>query len=270
MEQDQDIAARLLMGEGTKKAWPLFTSQSPAEFYRALTQGLPEGTTLDVELALDGKLKSLIYDYRQGEDSFSFERDFRKNTVSHTGASVSASLQKQGIGRIVNGNLFRFYQKAGMNKITLSAGDVGAYAWARTGFAPSAASWKKLRESIGQRLDFIEGHPPPEGPLPHAYVSGLRKALSSDEPKSLWFLVDQEYPCYGTSMGKLLTLPFNRLPEEFPSAKAREENVDNCLNWGGALDMKDRDCVQRFEAYVQAAPSQKPSPRKPVLAGAAP
>ena len=263
-EADQPSGTIRLLGEQTEKAWPLFSpAATPEEFYRRMTAGLPEGTNLIVVLNKDGTPKQLGYGYADGNRAFDFVRKFDGAHVDHENAGVSASLQKEGISKTVNGHLFRLYQEIGIEKITMSAAFIGTYAWARVGFVPEQDDWNKLRYQIGKRLDYLEQNPSPqEGPLPYKYVDALRGALKSDDPKNFWFIVDQGYPYYGTSMGKLLTLDIEDLPEKIPRDKKAKIAFLSCSGWLGSLDMKDPDCVQRFEAYIYEGKSRNPSLRK--------
>lgn len=149
-----------------------------------------------------------------------------------------------------------------MKKIGMWANYMGAYAWARIGFMPEQKDWNSLKDELGKRLDFIEQHPPQkEGLLPYTYIDALRKALASDDPKSYWFIVDQEHSCYGTSLGKLLTLPLKELPESF-SRPGAEAGLRSELTWHGFLDLNDSDCARRFEACMKPDIKRSPAPRQ--------
>ena len=274
--RDDDPAEHFHMDDETRKAWPLFSSDSPEKFFREMTEGLLKGTQLHLVLYPDGDLKSITYNYNfnshfdRGEEFYSFQRHFSNGRAFHAGASVSGNLQGKGIGKIVNAHLFELYKKIGIKDINIAADFIGAYAWARLGFVPTQKSWDEIKESIGKRLDFIEAHPSQkDGPLPSRYVDILRKALAADDPKSLWFIVDQETSYYGTTLGKLLTLPLDILPKSFPKEKSQRISwgLKNFI-WSGLLDMQDPDCVIRFKAYLYA--DKKPGPvfqKKPAILG---
>jgi len=282
-----DIPTIPEMNEEAQKAWPAFSEKfslgTPEKFYRAMTEGLPRGTELKVNFDRYGDLNSVNYNFKDGEDRFSFMRDFVGPYVTHLHADVSPGLRGSGIGRIVNGHLFRLYQKIGIKRIDLYANDLGSYVWARSGFVPSPESWAVLQEHVGRRLDFFEK----EAKLPYGCVKALRAALSSADPKSFWFIVDQQYPCYGAALGKLLTFPADKLPKEipwpkpekrlhFPGLKTKKDikDIKDVIIWGGTADLKDPACLHRMIAYlfpegrVQPFLQSKPSACQPSARGA--
>lgn len=262
-----------IYSKDAEKAWSLFSADSPQKFFRTMTEGLPQGTRLELSLNPNGTLEYLKYGCGNENKDFYFYNFFGSNYADYLKAHVYRSLQGKGIGRIINGHLFRLYQKIDMRNIIIEAHAIGVYAHARTGFVPTQESWDILREHIGRRLDFIEQNPSrQDGRLPSSYIDTLCKVLASDDPKSYWFIVDQEYPYFGTSLGKVLTLNFPLRPEDIQLVRPMPWTREECA-WGGSLNMKDPDCIRRFEAYLYAdkgqkpAVQQKPTPRQPAALG---
>lgn len=242
------------MNEDTEAAWPLFSEKTPDEMYEALTKGLPKGTEVEIVLTDEGKLDTLCFNYTGSEGKFTFNRyhpsDAGENVMDHMTGSVNQSLRGSGTSRKVQANTFRLYEECGIEKATLSAQDMGAYAWAKLGFAPTEDAWEGLTIHLNERLDFLTNNPPPEGALPQAVVDKMRDAVNADDPKKLWDVADEKHACYGTTLGKVMLMPFNELPESFPVKQAENAGLNARLSWDGELDMKDTDCVQRYKKYL--------------------
>jgi hypothetical protein len=270
LQDEGDGPAVPEMDEPTQKAWPLFAKKfsqgTPQEFYTKMTKGLPPQTELGVLLNEDGSLKFLRYICNSKDDPaktfFQFYYPFSGTSVSSAGAEVQPALQEMGISRTVNNNIIGLCFETGMQEAQISADGIGIYAWARIGFVPTRDSWNKLRERIEERLKFFEESPSPQdGPLPHEYVDAIHKVLASDDPKSYWFIVDQEYPYYGTSLGKLLTLDAFDLPNNIPwdqAALKMLEDFDD-LELAASFNINDPDCAKRLAAYLTPDQQAKPS-----------
>ena len=90
-------------------------------------------------------------------------------------------------------------------------------------------------------------------------TEGLPKETNiniEDDPKTLWFIVDQEHKYCEISLGKVLTLPVDGLPNKIGFDETYKK-----LEWKGTLDMKDPDCINRYQAYLFSDESNKPSPK---------
>jgi len=268
-----DIPTIPEMDETARKAWPLFSEKfslgTPEEFYSRMTKGLPRGTKLDLNLGEQGDLQFIGYRYKDEKGKFFFERTITEDVAYHAITVLDPALQGSGIAKTANGNLFRLYQEMDIKHIALDASDIGSYAWARAGFVPTHKDWSNMRQEISNRLDFLQQHVPPhEKPLPDGCVEALRKALSSDDSKSFWSVVDEKHSYCGTSLGKLLTLPANQLPGHNPWP---EGLLRNGTHWHGILNMNDPVSVQRMEAYLfaqKSGPSPKAKPAAQTLSAA--
>lgn len=263
-------------------AWEIYAAKhglgTGEEFYRAMTKGLPEGTLLDLWFGAGGELNLIRYLYNDIKGYFCFSRKIAGGEAGHINASVSSELRGHGIATTVNRNLFRLYQKTNVTQLKLSAVDIGIYTWARCGFVPDMIGWDNIRRHVGARLDFLERIPPTEGALPKKYIEALRESLKSDDPKTYWFIVDQQYKCYGTSLGKMLTLHAEFLPENIPWSKARKrlafsrakykglEDIRASATWSGEADLTDPDVRHRMKAYLFPQAKAQPSPRRKIKA----
>jgi hypothetical protein len=226
---------KVVLAQGTSaEAIIKTTGLTPEALLEKLTEGLPQaGTALHISYtpgtrSLHFTLKN---DYSRNKN-FQFSRSIQMDRKSayHGGAGVSDAWEKRGIAARSNANFIALYQALGVTRIGITAGHTGAYAWGRLGFVPEETrSWPLLKKDIGARLDALEAEPPREGPLSEVCVRFLRAMLASDDPKSLWAIVDQETPCNGSTLGKVLL-------------------IGNM--WEGTLDLADPDCLTRINAYT--------------------
>jgi hypothetical protein len=275
--KEADIAPGTLhLDDTARAAWPMFSKKTPEEFHREMTEGLPRGTSMTVELSDKGAPALMRFDYGQDEkNKFLFIYKFGEEGAHYESASVSRKMRENGISKIVNTHFIEHCEKSGIGVVTIEAQHIGAYAQARLGFVPHPEDWQQLRRKVEGRLDWLEEHPAQgEHPLPIHYSDTLRKALKMEDPKAFWLVTDQEHTAYGVPLGKLLTLP----KENLPGAVRKQVEDDkgfltdprwDKLSWQGALDLKDKDCMQRLNAYLRpdkakAAPSLRQELRSSV------
>jgi hypothetical protein len=153
-----------------------------------------------------------------------------------------------------------------VKKIKVHATMSGAYAHARAGFVPESAGWtgwSDLRHGIARRLAFLESCPPPEGALSRDVVSELKSVLAGDDPRGLWRVVDRREPCWGTTLGKALTMPVPDLPGAFPRLAARLSGAPDSFTWRGTLAMDDPACMARHAAYIESRPLARSTAASP-------
>ena len=270
------------ISSGEQEVWNVFSDRyldgcGHQDFYKNMTRDLPEETNVRLHINNRGELTRLYILYSEGSDKrFSFNRSFKGKKVSHISADV-VGMQDRGVSKIANRNLFNFYLQCGLEKASIKVGDIGVYAWGRVGFVPNSNGWNNIKYLVEKRLDFLEANPSVEdGPLPNSLVEPIRKVLSSPDAKNYWFIVDQEYSYHGLSLGKLLTLPIDKLPEkildiydfdgdfnddcyevnefENPDYDTFEGSFQERADWSGSFDLSSSsDSMKRFNAYIEAS-----------------
>ena len=117
-------------------------------------------------------------------------------------------------------NLLPFYKALGVQEVTLSADEVGSYAWVRYGFRPDVEEWKLLREKIRASLEGLML----EGDIDDEQVSEIEDILASDDPNSIEAIANLEKP-----------LGFRLL----------HKNI-----WKGTLDLTDKKMVAKLRQYI--------------------
>jgi GNAT superfamily N-acetyltransferase len=146
------------------------------------------------------------------------------NTAYHENLRLKPSARGQGIWQKILSANVKFYEQHGVDRIEVSAKDVGGYLWARSGFVPELSSWLKLREKIKTQLDEarIDG-------LPDVIYNDVKGLLESSNPRSIWQIADNRYPVNGVELGKVLL---------------------NDTEWYGSFSLKDPAMMRRFKYYV--------------------
>jgi hypothetical protein len=119
-------------------------------------------------------------------------------------------------------NSMQVYQKTGVDEITLTTAQVGAYAWARFGFAPDEQTWSFKRGRYLSELEVMND-------VPREVRQSLINAINSEGPKAIWKLADARYK--DINIGKRVL-------------------IDN--GWPGHLRLADKEAMARFNAYVGA------------------
>lgn len=219
---------------------------------QALLQDLPKGTTIKTEHDDTGKMTSLDcrYNIKHLRTFINFTFAFHGNDAVYLAGYISENLQGQQISKNINRHFMRLCEDTKVNKIHISAEDMGIYAWARLGFVPNADSWREIKTRVNARLSAIEDNPCDESPtIPASRFTALRSALNDDNPKSYWQIVDAKDACYGTTLGKALTLPARKLKGLHDHQKVLVIFTDT-TSWGGSLDLHDADCVARYKASL--------------------
>ncbi len=227
--------------------------------YSGLKKDLPPETRIRLTGIGIPNVFFVQFSYKHPSDAtryFSFTRSINLNSkhAYHAKARVSDDMHKSGTARIVNQNMVRFYRLIGVETVSANATGIGVYAWARMGFIPYNEEWQSMRQVITRRLDYLEAHPPAEGPLSLKTVDRLRTLLASNEPKSFWQIVDDQTICDGEALGKVLTLEDEVLCNRVygPSFEP--------LKWAGALHLNDAACMQRLQQStgIKPEPYQRP------------
>jgi hypothetical protein len=160
-----------------------------------------------------------------------FQRPYRAEPqVCHEFLSIDK--QRQG-SHLVKGLMTRsvnFYESSGYHKIFVSAGlDVGGYAWARYGFAPTTSKEiTTLVADVSRRLKGLQ--------LPDEVKAGVTRLLAQPTRQTIWTLSDLDYPLLirgkSTTLGKALLLS---------------------STWEGELDLRDPEARGRLLRYLSTA-----------------
>ena len=126
---------------------------------------------------------------------------------------------------------------------------------------PVSEDWDKFRALTSARLEVLRRHPcPKQGPIDDKYYNALNAALNNDDPKCLWFIVDQGYEYYGTTMGKLLTVDLKTLTAHgadnldlIARTLIARGTPDACdaFGWNGGMMMDDSEACARIGAYLK-------------------
>ena len=201
--------------------WNKYIGESPARFKRSFLGGINgtmhvshsdrEGFTFTGSL-FEGDMDD------EGELVGAYMRSITPKTNSAENVQLELEVTGAGYGKkFLAGNVAE-YRRMGLKEVNLVANiDVGSYAWAKYGFVPTIAAWRDTGEFKSELADRIEGLT-----ATAAEKRALFKLAGNVSPKSLWAIADSKY-------GKDLLM----------------EN-----HWSGRLDLKDKDSMKRFDAYV--------------------
>ena len=84
--------------------------------------------------------------------------DFQKRKIESEYFALNESAQGHGIGKRMLAANIALYQKLGLDRVKTHANiDVGGYAWARYGYAPTRSSWDELGGYIETKIDGLSG-----------------------------------------------------------------------------------------------------------------
>lgn len=160
-------------------------------------------------------------------------------TAYHGYLRVDEGVRRTGLVPTMLKNQIDLYQKLGIEKVKLSANiDVGAYAWAKYGWLPSAMEWGMLRSRFEAQLN--AGYVALD-PTSNWGRHQLLDILHNPDPRAIWDLSDINHldTRSGEKIGKALLLH---------------------KSWGGTLDLKDEATVRRFYDYVATKAKKKQHP----------
>jgi len=131
--------------------------------YQALSNlGAPRST---VEYSPAVLVAATLHD-RSGQQVGTITRQFARDssgalTVHHVGMFLDEDQQGKGIGAEITRNAFEEYRKLGVSKVTMAAGSVGRYTWARFGFNWNKEHADQVRQEFPKVLEQA-GMPPAE------------------------------------------------------------------------------------------------------------
>lgn len=166
----------------------------------------------------------------------SIERQISPETgkVYHAYFSLPSESQSSGIAKTILRNQVELYQKIGLNHVNLTANiDVGGYAWAKYGFAPSSqGSWNIIQSRVNGFVndEFRNGR------MSKLIADDLKRIASSKDPKAIWNIAD--YPVKSPYL----------LNNDKPASWGQVMLMNS--NWSGTLNLKDADSLRRFNEYI--------------------
>lgn len=228
LEGDMGRHEYLPIDEHYLKAWNKFIKITPLEIYDILSKDLPLGLDEKLRTSLSISDSGMAFlKYHTGHEqcsSFVGCRYFnlKKGVVSHQRMDIDKDMQGKGIAKVFLRNSMVLYERLGVKKIKIQAAKTGSYAWAKFGFLPEQSYWDRLSRDAWKEVQRMPN-------LPHKEYKVLEKILKSDDVRAIWMLSDLTYKINGLSLGKF-----------FLMQKA----------WDGSLDLKNKEQMARFEAYV--------------------
>ena len=157
--------------------------------------------------------------------------DLKKKTAYHQSLELMPDAQGKGLAKEILANQIELYQKIGLDRVSLTAGlDRGGYAWAKYGFLPTPGYWASLRGDLQRSLMQLSNH----GKITKQQFDAVQPLLQSEDPHSMWAISDVTSPTAdGRPLGKQLL---------------------SGTGWSGQLNLKDKDSMERFNAYVAKRP----------------
>ena len=232
--------------EEVVKIWDKFyNKKSPKEFYNSISKNLGDAavvldidfegyTTLNIYLYKDDVIKR---DELNGHTSAAFSIIHSDNKASLDDIIVNDQDDRAaGIGRNILANTFGIFEEIGIEKIKITATNIGGYAWSKFGFVPSSEAWENIKifiEGTYNKMltDLLLHHP--------NFCDVIEKCLQSDDPKSMWLISDLA--------GKASYYDVDEIREKEVSVGAAFLLHSA---WNGEFDFNDKDCVERFNSYV--------------------
>jgi GNAT superfamily N-acetyltransferase len=199
--------------------------QNEATFLQRYLSGMhAPGTTVTErgnELHVGGSLRDA-----QGRSIGNIQRRIipEERRAYHAYLNINPSAQAHGVAKQLMRDQIDVYKQMGIDKVTLLANiDVGGYAWAKYGYAPSIGDWRAVANAAQQRLAGLQSLPP-------EIKQAVEQLLASRDPKAIWALADIRFPVGDSTLGKRLLLD---------------------QSWHGTLDLTDAASLARFDAYVR-------------------
>ena len=213
---------------------------------RELNKGVPGSHSKS--LTLGAGHDSMAFSYGDQGISCSRHYDFNAKTVDHSLWSLPSSIRGDGLGKKVFQESFRFYEAAGIKKVTVHANiDVGSYCWARYRFRPNdARNWGILKNAFsGSQHTALVNSPE------------AQEILAMTDTRGAWALVD--YISKKVKLGEKSKADHGgRITPEARAQGAigRNENPLLHLHWYGHIDLTDQDQMGHLWDYISDKPSQ--------------
>ena len=241
-------AVRVAIGEEAEVAWAgLFGDDdalSPARVVNLLTQNSPLEFTDNLSIQVLRIPNGVIFNMNckqsgaPPDEQASWLREHcqmslsRKITREHGRlVMVDERTDMRGGGcKQLYRQLLPLYEAMGVTNVSLSADEVGSYAWVRYGFRPSAEGWLELRTSITARLEQRRGQ------LDAETYQAVLAILAKADPNAIEEIANLNIDVpSGDGGGATAKLGFLLL----------QKNM-----WEGVLDLTNAETVGKLRAYI--------------------
>lgn len=244
LEKNNSAISASCFGSGSGQA---VAQPSELDLTKTLTKGLPENTKLNLTFNKTSEKIEFIT-LENNHSGFHFSYSFNSLANKFHSGGVVKRLQGEGISKVAQRNLFKFFIENNVDKIETAAIGLGAYAWARMGFKPTEYGWKCSRKFISDRMEKIEENLKGNfTELDREQFSKISEVIKSEDPKSIWKIVDNKssfLACDNLSWGKALILDNKNFPEELKSP-----DVGVGVYYPAEFDFEDEDCIDRAISY---------------------
>ncbi len=134
----------------------------------------------DIEQDRPERFKAIVHGLVYAKLSF----NFAGRSVAITKLSVAEGNRKEGYCRRFIQNLYRALEEHGFERIELTASFDGRFVWARLGFQPVTASWKKQRATL---TELYSRHREELSPVNRDIIAGV---ISADHPAGICILAN--------------------------------------------------------------------------------
>lgn len=233
-----------------RQDWTRRFGMPPREFYRALfdtARVQPGDSRMSVERDLEGEIRAVGMEFdlecpRTGKPIGSMDRSFHfpkegAASVYHKLFDLDRHCQGRGIAKDLLANSMKLYEKAGIEKITVSAAlSVGGYAWAKYGFKPnSGRETRELFATVRERLDDLGDA------VPQAVRGVVTRMLAKGDPRSIWAISDLD------------GVKVRRGEREVSLGKALLLGTA----WKGSLELEDSQARARFDQYIHRSEERR-------------
>ena len=242
------VSARVSVGapkDTLVKAWTEHVGKSVEQLGDYLGSGLPDGFSLKIDavgIPSDGhgvEFRSVIKGENTGAGILKagIDKDGRSEVKL---VDLPDSFPKGFVRPLVK-NFFAEAEHAGSKGVKLEADiTVGAYAWAKFGFTPEPADWKKVREQLANYIDRTEQ------PLTKTDRQTIKAAITSDDPKGIWKLADLKTPVVPPWLESISGTT------QMPLGQALLCN----RSWHGKIDFADTEAMKRANEYMKPKASK--------------
>jgi GNAT superfamily N-acetyltransferase len=164
--------------------------------------------------------------------------DFNNSTAKHNLFQLEDSATGSNIGKDILAGQMRMYNRLGIKEVHLSANiDVGGYAWAKYGFAPSSASGNQAWGMWAvHRADELHA----SNQIDTTTKNYIKSFARSDDPHAVWHISDLRQSVVRTDRSR---------------GTSQRMTLGKALllgsSWSGKIKLDDPVAMTRFHAYVE-------------------
>ncbi len=195
---------------------------SPDQMARILSFEVKDSLRITFQIQADGNHNFIVLG-NDTKTNTSWFQNWDESTIGFSGWT-GKKITKQ-----LMANRLALYEVSNCPSVTSKFGFVGAYAFARYGFIPEQGDWDALRKKINTVLDSACDI----CNTPLGTDGRIRDILKSEDPKSLWTLIDE--PLRGRNNYESFAY--------YLLSKAG-------LNWNGKFDLKNEEQMERARNYI--------------------